>query len=81
MSVLLVVAVRVSGGCGASRLVCKTNGQTGVTTGQSADPFVFLCLGGGASVGSGLAEGPFTLLRGKHDMCAFRRHVFNYHAV
>ncbi len=49
----------------ASRLVRMTNGQTGVTTGQSADPLVPLCLSGGISMDVGLAGGPFLPLRGE----------------
>lgn len=65
----------------ASRFVCMTNGQTGVSTVQLADPLVFLCLGGGTSMGPGLAEGPLTLLRGKHEVTGFRGSAFNCYTI
>lgn len=39
---------------------------------------LLLSLSGGASVGPRLTEGPFPLLRGKHDMSGFRQHVFDF---
>lgn len=49
-----------------------TNVQTGVGDGLVGRAISRISLGGGNSVGLGLAEGPFTRLRGKHEMPSFR---------
>ena len=42
-----------------SRRLCTTHVQTGVAMGQSAQPLVCLCLGGGVSKGPGISSGSF----------------------